>query len=146
MEREADAFAAELLMPARDIRPELRGVKFRDLGGLKARWRVSLAALIRQAHLLGAISDRQYKTFNIQLSNLPGGRKHEPGEFDPEQPRLMHHIVDHYRHEIGYSLEEVRKVMVTTTEDLNECYLGIAQRRLRPVGAPSRTFPVSIPK
>ena len=49
MEHDADAFAAALLMPADDINPELRGLRFRDLGALKARWRVSLAALIRQS-------------------------------------------------------------------------------------------------
>jgi Zn-dependent peptidase ImmA (M78 family) len=146
MEREADIFAAALLMPPRDIRPELRGVRFRDLGSLKARWRVSLAALIRQAHRLGEISDRQYKTFNMQLSNLPGGRKHEPGEFDPEQPRLIRHILDHYQDEVGYSLDEIRKVMVVTTERLNQCYFGTAERRLRPVRSAGRTYPVSIPK
>lgn len=146
MEREADAFAAELLMPAVDIRPELRGVRFRDLGTLKARWRVSLAALIRQAHRLGGISDRQYRTFNIELNKLPGGRKHEPGEFDPEQPRLMRHIIDHYQSDIGYSLDEVLRVMVITREHLDECYLGAPQRRLRPVGAPGRIHAVAMPR
>jgi Zn-dependent peptidase ImmA (M78 family)/DNA-binding XRE family transcriptional regulator len=146
MERDADAFAAELLMPGNDIRPELRGVRFRDLGALKARWRVALAALIRQSHRLGAISERQYRTFNIQLNSLPGGRKHEPGEFDPEQPRLMRHILEHYQREIGYSADEILEAMVITRERLNECYLGVAQRRLRAVDAPARTHSVALPR
>jgi len=145
MERDADAFAAALLMPANDIRPELRGVRFRDLGVLKPRWRVALAALIRQAHKLGAISDRQYRTFNMQLNALPGGRKHEPGEFDPEQPRLLRHILKHYQHEMGYSIGEICDAMVVTRERLNECYLGTPQRRLRAVNAPARTYPISMP-
>jgi Zn-dependent peptidase ImmA (M78 family)/transcriptional regulator with XRE-family HTH domain len=144
MERDADAFAAELLMPAEDIRPELRGLRFRDLGILKPRWRVSLAALIRQAHRVGAISDRQYRTFNMQLSGLPGGRKHEPGEFDPEQPRLMRHILEHYQHELGYSTDEVLNAMVVTQERFGESYLGRPNRRLRAVGAQSRQFPVAL--
>jgi len=146
MERDADAFAAALLMPADDIRPELRGVRFRDLGTLKPRWRVSLAALIRQAHNLGAISDRQYRTFNIQLNGLPGGRKHEPGEFDPEQPRLMRHILENYQREIGYSIDEILGTMVVTRERFDEFYLGAPQRRLRAVNAQARTHPVSLPK
>jgi Zn-dependent peptidase ImmA (M78 family) len=146
MEHDADAFAAALLMPADDIRPDLRGVRFSDLGALKPHWRVSLAALIRQAHRLREISDRQYKTFNIQLSNLPGGRKHEPGEFQSETPRLMRHIIEHYRNEIGYSSDDVLNAMVITRERLAEYYFGTAQRRLRPVGAPGRTYPVSLPK
>jgi Zn-dependent peptidase ImmA (M78 family) len=146
MERDADAFAAELLMPAEDIRPELRGVRFRDLGTLKARWRVSLAALIRQGHHLGCISDRQYRTFNIELNKLPGGRKREPGEFDPEQPRLMRHIISHYQSEVGYSVDELLRAMVITRERLDEYYLGAPQRRLRPVGAQGRLHSISLPE
>lgn len=145
MERDADGFAAELLMPGDDIRPEIRGVRFRDLGALKARWRVSLAALIRQAHHLGAISDRQYRTFNIQLNGLPGGRKHEPGEFDPEEPRLMRHILEHYQREIGYSADEILDAMVVTRERFDEFYLGSPQRRLRAVNAQTRKHPMSLP-
>ena len=146
MERDADAFAAELLMPADDIGPELRELRFRDLGTLKTRWQVSLAALIRQAHNLGAISDRQYRTFNIELNKLSGGRKHEPGEFDPEQPRLIRHIIDHYQREVGYSTEEIQKVMVVTRERLDECYLGVSQRRLRPVEMPGRLHSLAMLK
>lgn len=146
MEHDADAFAAALLMPANDIRPELRGIRFRDLGALKPRWRVSLAALIRQAHNLTEISDRQYKTFNIQLNSLPGGRKHEPGEFDPEQPRLVRHILAHYQDEMGYSIDEICDAMVITRQRLHECYLGVPQRRLRAVEAPGRAHPISLPK
>ena len=146
MERDADAFAAALLMPADDIRSDLRGLRFKDLGALKPRWRVSLAALIRQAHRLGAISDRQYRTFNIELNKLPGGRKHEPGEFDPEQPRLMRHIIDHYQQEVGYSADEILKVMVVTRERFDEFYLGVAQRRLRPVDTPGKLHSISMPK
>jgi Zn-dependent peptidase ImmA (M78 family)/transcriptional regulator with XRE-family HTH domain len=130
MEDEAQAFASALLMPAEDIRPELRGVRFRDLGALKNRWRVSLAALIKRSHGLGAISDRQYRTFNIQLNSLPGGRKHEPGEFDPEQPRLMRYILDHYQRENGYSVDDILSAMVITRGCFEERYLGIPQRSL----------------
>jgi Zn-dependent peptidase ImmA (M78 family)/DNA-binding XRE family transcriptional regulator len=145
MEHDADAFAAALLMPADDIRPELRGVRFRDLGALKARWRVSLAALIRQSHSLRMISDRQYRTFNIQLNGLPGGRKREPGEPDPEQPRLMRHILENYQREMGYSTDEIRDVMVITRKRFDEFYIGAPQRRLRAVEASARTRPVSLP-
>lgn len=144
MERDADAFAAELLMPASDIRSELRGVRFRDLGALKPRWRVSLAALIRQAHHLGEISDRQYRTFNIQLSSLPGGRKNEPGEFEPEQPRLMRHVLEHYQQELGYTYEDILEAMVVIRRRLNECYFGVSEHRLRVIDAPGRNSLISL--
>lgn len=146
MERDADEFASALLMPAEDVRPELRGIRFRDLGPLKPRWRVSLAALIRQAHRLRMISDRQYRTFNIQLNKLPGGRKHEPGEFDAEQPRLMQYILNHYQHELGYSLDDLLDLMAITRERLDEIYLGKPVRQLRVVNPHKTLHPVTVPK
>ena len=88
------------------------------------------------------ISDRQYRTFNIQLNSLPGGRRHEPGEPDPEQPRLMRHILENYQREMGYSADQIRDVMVITRERFDEFYLGAPQRRLRAVEASARTRPM----
>jgi Zn-dependent peptidase ImmA (M78 family)/DNA-binding XRE family transcriptional regulator len=147
MENDAQTFAAALLMPEGDVRPELRGVRFRDLGSLKNRWRVSLSAIIKRSHSLGVISDRQYRTFNIQLNGLPGGRKHEPGEFDPEEPRLMRRIVDHYQREEGYAINDILSAMVITHERFDERYLGVPQRRLRvvsPQGLGHKRIPLGI--
>jgi Zn-dependent peptidase ImmA (M78 family)/DNA-binding XRE family transcriptional regulator len=138
MEEEAQQFASALLMPEHDVRPELERLRFKDLGGLKNRWRVSLAALIRRAHTLGTISDRQYRTFNIQLSGLPGGRKKEPGEWEPENPRFMKYVLDHYRTEKGYTLEEIRKVMVITEGSFDERYGGGRRSPLHSVGGEAR--------
>jgi Zn-dependent peptidase ImmA (M78 family)/DNA-binding XRE family transcriptional regulator len=135
MEEEAQAFASALLMPRDDIRPELRGLRFRDLGTLKNRWRASMAALIKRAHSLGAISDRQYRTFNIQLNGLPGGRKNEPGEFEPEHPRFMGHVLEHYQRENEYSIDNIIEAMIITRGCFEERYLGVHKRRLRSVGS-----------
>lgn len=133
MEAEADSFASALLMPADQIKIQLRGLRFKELGALKAQWRVSLAALIRRAHDLDCISDRQYKTFNIQLNQLPGGRKREPGEFEAERPRLTKHLLDHYRTELGYSMKDLQTLMVVSDERLRTQYLGEPVRKLRPL-------------
>lgn len=135
MEKDADRFASALLMPATDIKASLKGVRFRDLGQLKAIWRVSLGALIFRAHDLGAITDRHYRTLNIQLNQLPGGRKHEPGEFAVETPRLMRHVMDDYQKELGYSIEDLARVMVMLDDSLREKYLGEQPRTLRVVGS-----------
>jgi Zn-dependent peptidase ImmA (M78 family)/DNA-binding XRE family transcriptional regulator len=134
IEDEAFLFASTLLMPASDIRSHLRNVRFRDLGGLKPIWRVSLAALIRRAHDLGEITPRQYRTFNMQLNKLPGGRKHEPGEFDAEEPRLIRSVVTHHLEDLGYSQAEIARLLVATEESMRERYLGEPRRTLRPVG------------
>jgi Zn-dependent peptidase ImmA (M78 family) len=145
MERDADAFASALLMPASDIRRELTGLRFRALGQLKARWRVSLAALVRRAYDLHVIAERQYRSFFIQLSKLPGGRKNEPGEFEPEKPRLMRYLIQHYQQTLRYSREEVAKLMVLSDHKMAEIYFGDAAGRLRAVEPKRHLHSVPMP-
>lgn len=127
MEKEADAFASALLMPATDIRPKLRNLRFSNLGVLKRYWRVSMASLIYRAHALGAISDRQYKSLNIQLNKLPNGRKREPGEPEMEAPSLVKRAVEHYLGN-GYTMEQVCALMMVTEENLRHDFLGEPMR------------------
>ncbi len=73
MEEEADVFASEFLMPrAVDIASELRSLRFSDLGTLKRRWQVSMAALMYRACALGYLSDRQYTYMNMKRNQFPG--------------------------------------------------------------------------
>lgn len=123
MEKEADDFASSLLMPAADIGSRLRNVRFRDLGQLKSTWRVSLAALIYRAHDLGLISDRHYRTLNLDLSKLPNGRRREPGEFAAEQPTLIRKAINVYVEQLGYSDADVARLMVVTGEKFSRSYV-----------------------
>jgi Zn-dependent peptidase ImmA (M78 family)/transcriptional regulator with XRE-family HTH domain len=136
IEEQADRFASALLMPAPEIAKDLRALRFSDLGGLKQKWRVSLAALIRTAHSTGNLSDRQYRTFNIKLNGLPGGRRSEPGEFAAETPRFVKHIIDHYTNELKYSRDEVWVIMHTLPARARAIYLGDRRRILKGVGRP----------
>jgi Zn-dependent peptidase ImmA (M78 family)/transcriptional regulator with XRE-family HTH domain len=122
MEKEADDFASALLMPASDISPQLRNVRFRDLGELKRYWRVSLAALIYRSYSLGLITERHYRTLNMNLNNLPNGRKREPGEFAAEQPALIKRVIRSYKDDLGYSLDELCKLLVVTSEKFTKYY------------------------
>lgn len=122
MEKEADDYASALLMPAADISPQLRNVRFRDLGELKRRWRVSLAALIYRAHSLGLITERHYRTLNIDLNQLPNGRKREPGESPREEPTLIRNVIKTYHDDYGYSVEDLCKLMVVTRQRFCEQY------------------------
>ena len=128
MEKEADDFASALLLPAADVTPKLRNVRFRDLGALKSYWRVSLAALIYRAHALQLISDRHYRVLNMELNKLPNGRKREPGEFPREEPRLARRILERYLDD-GYTTREVARLMVMDEPMLRQAYLGEPARR-----------------
>lgn len=87
-EEQANAFASELLMPAAEMRDELRNLSMPALAKLKARWGVSMAALIRRARDLGTISDYRYRELNIELSKA-GWRVKEPVDIPGERPRML---------------------------------------------------------
>ncbi len=144
MEKEAQDFAAALLMPASDIAKHLRAVRFRDLGPLKAVWRVSLGALIYRAHSLGQITDRHYRTLNMELNRLPHGRKREPGEFSAETPTLVRRMISHYQENLGYSMAEIARLAVAEPAQFEERYLGRREPRAIPSNeaAPPRRFSV----
>ena len=95
-EQQADMFAGELLMPAAVIGGELGNLDMPALARLKARWGVSMAALIRRAHDLGAISDYRYKELNIEMSKA-GWRSREPVQIPAERPGLLAEAVTQLR-------------------------------------------------
>ena len=71
-EGEADRFASEFLMPARDIAADLNGFSLQKAAVLKPYWRVSMAALIQHAEDLSKITEWQHKNLNIQKNKLNG--------------------------------------------------------------------------
>ncbi|MGC1511997.1 MAG: XRE family transcriptional regulator [Acidimicrobiales bacterium] len=92
-EGEANQFAAEFLMPAAVIRPELRGVTLGKLHDLKRAWMVSMQALIERAWHLKLISAGERTRFYKQFSSR-GWRTHEPlsDQLPPEVPALAGNI------------------------------------------------------
>jgi Zn-dependent peptidase ImmA (M78 family)/transcriptional regulator with XRE-family HTH domain len=95
-ESEADRFASEFLMPAREIGPELSRLTLQKAAALKCYWKVSMAAIIRRAFDLGKITERQYRYFNIEMTKR-GYRKCEPAPIPAEEPALFRAILDVHR-------------------------------------------------
>ncbi len=93
VESDANAFAAEFLMPAETIRPELRNLTVGRLHDLKRYWGVSMQALIERAHQLDIIGSRERTNFYKRFSAL-GWRTREPlsDELAPERTRLAAEI------------------------------------------------------
>lgn len=85
VERQADIFAAAFLMPADDIRSELPAkVDWPRLLKLKAKWHVSVAALLRRALTLDVMSEGTY-TSAMRTMGTRGWRTEEPGELGPAE-------------------------------------------------------------
>lgn len=108
-ERQADAFAAEFLMPAAEIISELpTRIDLAALLGLQQRWGVSVAALLYRCRELGTLTEASYKRAMMRISRL-GWRTREPGEELPlERPALLDRAFD---------LAATRGVTVATLAD-----------------------------
>lgn len=114
MENEANQFASHLLMPDQDIAPMLRARKIdlSLLASLKPEWRVSMQSILMKAKSLGLLSRNQEEYLWKQMSARKW-RLREPPELDfvPEKPSVIANLVKIYRDHLGYSTEELSKLL-----------------------------------
>ena len=109
MEKEADRFAGEFLMPAKDVRSHLNSpIKLHNIARLKPYWKVSIAALIERALHLGIINGNQHLYLRMQLQRMGYGRR-EPAELDipREQPSLLKEIIRAHISELGFGYSDL---------------------------------------
>lgn len=111
VEAQADAFAAEFLMPHHVIEPDLRDLTPSRLIALKKQWGVSMAALVEHAYRLGKATstDRQrfYRTMNAR-----GWRRNEPAAdaIADETPELARTIGQTLLETGGLTRDEVARL------------------------------------
>jgi Zn-dependent peptidase ImmA (M78 family)/transcriptional regulator with XRE-family HTH domain len=129
-EEEADRFASEFLMPAEEIRPQLANLSFDRLATLKPYWKVSMQALIRRAHTLGLISERQQRTFYMKLSSN-GWRKKEPIQIPLERPTVVRTIVDVHLRDYAYSVAELCEAICASPDDFQADFTDTQAPNLR---------------
>jgi len=92
-EEEANAFASSFLMPSADviaIAPRVYSLS--QVVQLKRRWGVSALALIYRLRKLNAISDWQYRMFNIQATER-GFREREENGIDRERSAVWQKVM-----------------------------------------------------
>ena len=88
-EREAFRFGSALLFPKRDAIRSIQATStLRDFALLKAKWGVSIAALIRRGFDLRVFDQHRYRSLMMQLS-ARGWRKKEPVQVRAEEPVLL---------------------------------------------------------
>jgi Zn-dependent peptidase ImmA (M78 family)/DNA-binding XRE family transcriptional regulator len=94
LERQADAFAEAFLLPEAAMRGALvPPITLTTLADRKARWGVSLQALIRRAHTLKMITPSQYRSLHAQLG-ARGWRTQEPIAVPVERPRALRQLAE----------------------------------------------------
>jgi len=130
MEEQANAFAAEFLMPADDIRPMLSGsLTLPKLAGMTAYWRVSIAALLQRACDLKRVALRIQRSLWAQLASA-GYKTQEPPELDfaVEEPSLLRTILETHTGGLGFSNRDLAKIVALFEDEMLDVF------RLRPRG------------
>ena len=135
-ERDADRFAAALLMPAEGFSKSWRaGPGWPDsawLVQMKSWWRVSMQAMVRRAQGLGLIDHTTYTRFWKGV-NRHGWRTNEPAEFEWGPPRLLRDSVTALEHHFG------------TTPSMLAVHLGVKIPMLEEIcGFDMRPEPVAV--
>jgi Zn-dependent peptidase ImmA (M78 family)/transcriptional regulator with XRE-family HTH domain len=121
MEMEADSFAGAFLLPADEIKIQLRRFDLRHLANLKSYWHVSMASIAVRAERLKVITPYQSKMFWIEMSKL-GYRKREPNEPPREHPTMLKRMVDFHQHRLGYSQSEMADLLCLTRAEFEVMY------------------------
>ncbi len=118
MEEEAYRFASAFLMPAVDIKPYLLDTKISSLGRVKAFWKVPIRTLLERSYELKLITDAQYKSAKSQYT-----KSFKQGEGDAlpiEQPTKLAKIIHYHREKLGYSTEDLARLLVMRVEDIED--------------------------
>lgn len=121
MEEQADAFAGAFLLPADEVRPQLRRFDLRRAANLKSYWKVSMAALAVRADRLNLLTSYQRRNFWMEMSRL-GYRKREPVEIPPERPKLLRQMVAFHLNKLGYSVGQLAQMLHLTVAEFQEMY------------------------
>lgn len=96
IEKEAEAFASEFLLPEEAMRQEItKPVTLSSLAELKPRWGVSISSLIERAYELKIITVDQRKYLWKQMT-MRGWRMQEPDNLnvEPEKPRALRKMAE----------------------------------------------------
>jgi Zn-dependent peptidase ImmA (M78 family) len=125
MESQANAFAAEFLMPAKDIAHHLDRVTLERLAVLKPYWRVAMSALLYRATELRKLSRRSSQFLWMEMSKH-GYRRVEPIHIEGETPTALRELIDLHRQHFGYGLDEFASMLAAEPQELVSLY-GITQ-------------------
>ncbi len=123
LEREANQFAAEFLLPEQAMREVLtESLTLTAAATLKLRWRVSIQMLVRRARDLGIITQRRYRYLFEQIG-ARGWRKQEPGVVPIERPRLFLQMAENlYPEDCVIEMAKASDIELTLARELLSQY------------------------
>lgn len=119
-------------MPQRETKADLRNLTIPKAAALKLQWRVAMQAIIRRARDTGAITQSNYQSLCVRISQL-GYRKNEPNPIEPESPQVLRQIVEMYLNERNYSIRELSAATFCEEQEFQDIFLCSDRPRLRVV-------------
>lgn len=122
MEKEADRFASEFLMPADDICSDFHSNDLSHYFSLKRYWKVSIQSLLYKASSLELISKQEYQKFCIIISKK-GWKKNEPSPLSIEVPNLAKTLIQHIMKATGISADEIAHIIGSSKDDFLRNFL-----------------------
>jgi Zn-dependent peptidase ImmA (M78 family) len=124
VEWEAERFASAFLMPAQDVLAHIPGAwSINVIHKLKTRWKVSAIALVVRLKTLEVLSEWQYRTFCIELSES-GQRTKELNGIPRESSQVIGKVFDTLRSE-GTSRNSIARDLKITPAELNSLIAGL---------------------
>lgn len=121
IEKEAFLFAAEFLMPEKEIRQSLSKLKLSYLLPLKQCWLTSMASIVHRAKDLDCIDQDRYRYFNVELSRH-GYKKNEPGNVYIDSPQLFMEAYELFKSELNYTDAELAKTFHLPQDVINHFF------------------------
>jgi Zn-dependent peptidase ImmA (M78 family)/DNA-binding XRE family transcriptional regulator len=134
-ELDANSFASALLIPTDGLLPQLVArPTLADVMTLKKYWRVSAAAMAYRLHKLGRVTDWQYRSWMIDLTQR-GFRTDEPDGLPREQSSLLRQVLALARAD-GWTLDRISAHLGIPAADLTAAFLGLTPTALPGSGEP----------
>jgi Zn-dependent peptidase ImmA (M78 family)/transcriptional regulator with XRE-family HTH domain len=132
LDKEANQFAAEFLLPEEAMRQEIvPPVTLASVGALKLKWKVAMQAIIRRAYELEIITERTYRYLFEQIG-WRGWRTREPASLavPVEKPRGLREMaellygtpVNYYKlsNDTGVGIAKLRSILEAHSGGPNE--------------------------
>jgi len=135
-EHEAERFGSAFLMPRASIVAEApRGSDLSRIIQAKKRWKVSAAALVYRMHQVGVLSDWQYRSLFIELSQR-GYRKTEPQGMERETSQVLAKVFSSLRSE-GVTKSDIARELRIYPADIDELIFGLVMTGMAGEATPS---------
>ncbi|MFN7923387.1 MAG: XRE family transcriptional regulator [Bryobacteraceae bacterium] len=125
LEGHADAFASSFLMPRHSmIASAPKFATLASLKTLKARWGVSLSALVYRLHRLELLSDWHYRSLCIEIGKR-GFRTKEPNEGARESSKVWQAILKDLYQEGGITKADIAKDLCLPLGEVDALLFGL---------------------